>query len=284
MHRMKRLNIKCFFAKHKWFTRGIRIAAVAAVLITVVYVWHRFGVNISLDATSIGVIGTLVGAVVGGVFSLLGSIYVNRSQQRATYDIKRKNTIYKPLYDELVNMKENVLTQNPFPSYIEFKVGPQTITPHPQYAAWIRIKGDTRYLETPVILKDQMEKMYAAIDAYMTARGEAGLQMNTVFNEILSKNGTGTNISNIESVIDTAVLKNDKDYNLCQDSEWFIAGKQKLSHDKQMKISSEMYEAAENDKIIVKCRDTYKALLEEQDKAIDILSHLIQLVLYKYEG
>ena len=50
-----------------------------------------------------------------------------------------------------------------------------------------------------------------------------------------------------------------------------------------MKISSEMYEAAENDKIIVKCRDTYTALLEEQDKAIDILSHLIQLVLYKYE-
>lgn len=77
---MKRLNIKCFFAKHKWFTRGFLIAAVAAVLITVVCVWHRFGVNISLDATSIGVIGTLVGAVVGGVFSLLGSIYVNRSQ------------------------------------------------------------------------------------------------------------------------------------------------------------------------------------------------------------
>ena len=128
-----------------------------------------------------------------------------------------------------------------------------------------------------------MEKMYVAIDAYMTARGEAGLQMNIVFNEILSKNGTGTSICNIESVIDTAVLKNDKNYNICQDSELFIADKQKLSAEKQMKISSEMYEAAENDKIIVKCRDTYTALLEEQDKAIDILSHLIQLVLYKYE-
>ena len=281
---MKNLKIKCFFAKYKWVARLIRTGIIIIAVALLGSFWQRFDVNISLDAASIGVLGTLIGAVVGGIFSLLGSIYVNRSQQRSTYDIKRKNTIYKPIYDELVNIKENVLSQNPYPLYVEFTVGAQTLTPHPQYATWVRIKNDTRFLETPEVLKDQMEKMYAAIDAYLTARRDASLQMNILFNNILSRNGTGTSIRNIESMIDGSVLSNDRNHNLCENLKFFIDGKRELPLEKQMKISNEMYDAAENDRIIAKCRKAYTEMLDEQDKAIDILSYLIQLVLYQYEG
>lgn len=51
----------------------------------------------------------------------MGSVWVNNKQQKAAQNIKRKNIIYSPLYDELINIQNNILEQNPFPWYIEFE-------------------------------------------------------------------------------------------------------------------------------------------------------------------
>lgn len=82
-------------------------------------------------------------------FSLLGSIWVNAQQRKEELNRKRAQEIYRPLYDELVNIHKNILKENPYPSLIEFRTGHQTMKPHPQYAEWRKIELDSRYLQIP---------------------------------------------------------------------------------------------------------------------------------------
>ena len=42
------------------------------------------------DPTTIGVLGTLLGAIVGGLFSLIGSIYVNNKKIISESEIKKR--------------------------------------------------------------------------------------------------------------------------------------------------------------------------------------------------
>ena len=41
------------------------------------------------------------------------------------------------------------------------------MTRHPQYTAWQRIQNDTRILQTPDILRNQLNKLYASIEDYL---------------------------------------------------------------------------------------------------------------------
>ena len=139
------------------------------------------------NPTLFGGVGTLVGAIIGGFFSLMGSVWVSSKQQRAVHNIKRKNVIYSPLYDELVDIQDRILVENPYPNYIVFQKGMQTIIPHPQFTAWGRIKSDTRYLEVPVILKKQMEQLELAVREYNDIRGKANDEIKKILNKILTK-------------------------------------------------------------------------------------------------
>ena len=42
------------------------------------------------NAGLFGVVGTLLGAFIGGLFSLMGSVWVNNKQQKAAQNIKEK--------------------------------------------------------------------------------------------------------------------------------------------------------------------------------------------------
>lgn len=68
------------------------------------------------------------------------------------------------------------MEKNQYPGYIVFGIGRQTIIPHPQYSAWDRIKNDTRYLEVPSLLKDQMEKLYDTLREYISVRNSQTLK------------------------------------------------------------------------------------------------------------
>ena len=78
----------------------------------ILIIWGIPNVDLSFiveDATLFGVVGTLLGAIIGGAFSLLWSVWINNRQQRAIQNIKRKNVIYSPLYDELIDIQNNIL-------------------------------------------------------------------------------------------------------------------------------------------------------------------------------
>ncbi len=276
---MKRLKIKLFLSKY----RIVMIAAVVALIFSVTWGVLQIGsTKMIVDPTLFGVIGTLLGAIIGGVFSLLGSVWVNSKQQRALQNVKRKNVIYSPLYDELVDIQNNILQRNPYPNFIVFEKGPQTILPHPQFSAWGRIKADTRYLEVPSILTKKMEQLEEAIHSYQSVRYKANEDIQNILNDVLRNNNLSTcSISNIGSVISGDILSQNK-ADIYRKA--MIAEEDEIDENTKEKVNKEIYWKCDNAQAVIEVRNKYKAWLNLQNQIIEMLSVLIRLVLVKYEG
>ena len=179
------LKLKYYFSK---FKICIYICGVILVLFTFVTLLRQVNLFTRADSqTLLGIIGTLLGAVIGAVFSLLGSIWVNTQQRKEELNRKRAQEIYRPLYDELVNIHKNILKENPYPSLIEFRTGHQTMKPHPQYVEWQKIKLDSRYLQTPTEFKRQMERLFGALDGYLTKRKRASDEVKRILDSVLEE-------------------------------------------------------------------------------------------------
>lgn len=130
---MEKLKFKIYVYKYRKIL-AIIFTFVVIFFLVKIYKSYNFK-RIKNNPTTFGVIATLLGAVIGGVFTLLGSIWVNKREQKSIYNLRRKNIIYNPLYDELINIKSNILEKNQYSSHIVFGIGQQTIIPHPQYSA-----------------------------------------------------------------------------------------------------------------------------------------------------
>ena len=179
------LKLKYYFIKFK-----VYIYICGAVLVLLVFAVLLRKVNPFTRADSqtlLGIIGTLLGAVVGAVFTLLGSIWVNTQQKKEEWNRKRAREIYRPLYDELVNIHRNILKENPYPVLIEFRAGHQTIKPHPQYVEWRKIELDSRYLQVPMELKKQMERLFEAVDDYLIKRETASDEVKRILDSVLEE-------------------------------------------------------------------------------------------------
>lgn len=113
---MKKLKVNFWLQKHRKLL--LLVMLFVALYMTIVGMTKMDFCTLTENAGLFGVVGTLLGAFIGGVFSLMGSVWVNNKQQKAAQNIKRKNIIYSPLYDELINIQNNILEQNPFPWYL----------------------------------------------------------------------------------------------------------------------------------------------------------------------
>lgn len=278
---MKRLKMKFFISKH----RIVIIAALVTALVSAV-TWGVLQIDcdrISEDSTLFGVIGTLLGAIIGGVFSLMGSVWMNSKQQRALQNVKKKNVIYSPLYDELVDIQNNILQKNPYPGYISFENGPQTIVPHPQFSAWGRIKADTRYLEVPAILTKKMEQLEESIHGYQSVRDKADEEIQRILNDVLEDNNLGTcRISNIGRVLSGNILSQNRTDIYHEAME--MREEKDIDEITREKINKEIYDKCDNSQVVIEARKRYKEWLNIQNHAIEMLSVLIKQVLVKYEG
>lgn len=278
---MKRLKVNFFMQKHKKFL--FFIVTIIGVVFGVFAIKKINGEMISNNPTMFGVAGTLIGAVIGGFFSLMGSVWVNSKQQKATQNIKRKNVIYSPIYDELVDIQNRILIGNPYPTMIRFEKGMQTMLPHPQFSAWGRIKADTRYLEVPELLSKQMEQLEEAICKYRSIRGKVSNEIQEIFNNILRKNGlVECSIVNIGGVISGDILSDERMdiYGKAMEFD----GEKKLDNSIKMKINSEIYDLCNKNQIVLETRLCYENWLKIQSETIQMLGLLIRQVLLKYEG
>ena len=267
--------------KHRRVIWGVSVCA--GILFMVLFMQKIEIQLVTSNPTMLGVMGTLLGALIGGAFSLMGSIWVNSKQQRAVQNIKRKNVIYSPLYDELVDIQDNILERNPYPSYIEFKKGMQTIMPHPQFSAWGRIKADTRYLEVPDILRKQMERLESTIHVYQAIRYDVNDELKNILNSVLIENKLNQcTIMNIGDVISKDVLA-DKNVDIYH-SAMEIGEEKVLDETIRQKINSQIYERAEKNQKVIEVRKRYYDWINTQQQTIELLGLLIKQVIQKYEG
>lgn len=278
---MKRLKLRFFLTKY-------RIIIIVLIVISLVGV-VTFGVlqidsdKIMGNSTLFGVIGTLLGALIGGVFSLMGSVWVNSKQQRAVQNVKRKNVIYSPLYDELVDIQDHILKKNPYPNYIFFKKEIQTILPHPQFTAWRRIKSDTRYLEVPDVLVKQMEQLEESIHYYQEVRQKANDEIQNILNSVLKDNNLNTcSLINVGSIISGDILNQNEIDIYHKTME--IGNEKTIDEFTREKINKEIYYRCNNAQAIIEVRKKYKEWLNIQRQTIEMLSILIKQILVRYEG
>lgn len=278
---MKKLKIKLFFRKRRKVVNCILLVLFTLLAISVIKM--SCVQQITVNQTTFAVIGTLLGALIGGFFSLYGSILVNFKQQRRLQNINRKNVIYSPLYDELVDIQDNILIQNPYPDYILFKKSKQTIRPHPQFTVWGEIKLDSRYLEVPDILSKQMDKLESAIINYSSVRANVNSAAAKIFNTTLSENDLPQHkLTHIGSYISQALLAG-LETDVYDQSLAF--GTERITDElTKQKINSQIFEKANHDETILDVRQKYTEWLKIQKETIELLSLLIRQIIQEYES
>jgi protein-S-isoprenylcysteine O-methyltransferase Ste14 len=233
----------------------------------------------------LGVYGTLLGALIGGTFTLIGSVWVNNRHIKAQTNIKRKNLIYRPLYDEIVEIHNIILVENPFPNYVVFEKRQQTMTRHPQYTAWQRIQNDTRILQTPDILRNQLNKLYASIEDYLKNRYVVNEVIKGTLNKILIEEiNLSCPITNIGDVISHDILL-DNNKNFFVDKSLFFNEEdiKEFTQEKLELVNIKIYEECSQLKEVVKIKQLYNKWLQEQENTIELLSILIKTINLKYE-
>ena len=238
----------------------------------------------SWSGETLAVIGTLLGAIIGGVFTLMGSIYVNKKQIKAQTYIKRKNLIYKPLYDELCKIENDVLATNPYPSMIFFETLDRTSKNHPQYTVWGRIKSDTRYLETPQILIKEIDKLFEKIEEYLKVRNSNNEMMTELANNILQDViGTKCSIINLGDSIIKYALK-DTGEEVFKIYENCLKEKVEVTDEQWIQADEKFYKVCRKNEKILDIKSAKQEWVSQQKKVIEILTDLIQYVNIKYEG
>ena len=174
-------KIKLFWEKYK-VVGMVFFVSIATILCLLVFplLYCGFG---NVSETTKGIIGTVIGAIVGGNFTLLGSLIINQNTQKTQNARRRKIEIYKPLYDE-IKANDKILKSNPYPNFIAFEKIQQDENPNcPHYIEWGKIENDTRIFEVPQDLKNAMGKLYEVIGNYEKQRDLAARALYYIYEE-----------------------------------------------------------------------------------------------------
>lgn len=281
---MRNIKIKVFFARHRKIVSMICLAFCITFLTILSMKFNLISRIGGLSGNFVAVGGTLLGAVIGGVFTLIGSVYVNQRQLKAQTHIKRKNLIYKPLYDELCEIQNDILVGNPYPHRIVFWKEEQGWHRNPQYTVWGRIKSDTRFLETPQCLVEEVELLYQRINEYIKIRSGGTDFLTKIINDIMQETvNAQCKIINIgDSLIGDALKDSGRD--IVEYLYYGLKNDGGISDDQREQINKKFYEACKENETIIKIQKAREAWDIQQKKVIELLTDLIQYVNIRYEG
>lgn len=226
-----------------------------------------------------GSFSALLGALVGGFFSLAGSIGVAKMQQKSQREILKKNTIYKPLYDELMSNTDILKDENPFPTEIWCDVNPRTIIASPSFMTWNRIQRDNRLLDVPESIQGKMDELEKIITQYLNLRKSVGNSVQKISNEILEQQGKkGIAFINAGDVISGAVLNCKIDTLLACIAEF------NGESEKNKKIAMIVYNTCLENCDIQRIKKLQKDWYNMQNYILDDLAIRIKYISMKYEG
>lgn len=232
----------------------------------------------NLDPTKIGVLGTLFGALIGGIMSLFGSVWVNSKRQKAKKYIMRKNLIYSPLYDELVKKKEEAFSEQRYPTDVKFVKDEQRLIGLIEFSAWERIKSDTRYLEAPNELIQQMKLFQETVEQYLSALEDTALEVETIIKEVFEENGKPVQTFDRLAKRVASIIMSENNENLYYE---ICHGKEDTETSK--KIDAEIRKKVKENPKAKKLEEAYNSWESVHEQTIEFLGLMIQQVLTKYE-
>lgn len=110
----------------------------------------------SLKILSDPFLSTLLAAILGGALAFYGSVYVQKSELRAQASIRRRDEIYIPIYNELLDLQSNLIE---FPCPSGFTLNENVGYPNdPKFLVWNKFKTDYRKLQVPKILSSAFDE------------------------------------------------------------------------------------------------------------------------------
>lgn len=232
-----------------------------------------------------GLVGSLLGALVGSMTSFIGVIFTQRKQSESQAMIAKKNTIYRPLYDELVKIRE-ILKINSFPAHFAFEAGWQTMLPHPQFGAWERIKTDSRRIQVPKYLDELLEEYTVTVNKYLKSRPKSALDTQVEINKILEeKFNTQTTIKNLGDVLLGTILENNRDRSIMKNYvNNALNPKLNITDEDLLILDNLIYERCNEIESVKETKRIYNVSLDELDNIIGCLTIIIDLVNKKFEA
>lgn len=275
-------RVKLFCIRYR---RWVNLLGAFLGLCVIIYIMPKFEselTKIYKSATLVGVISTLLGAVVGGIFTLIGSISVSKHQQKAQTQIRRKNVIYKPIYDELLKNHSEFSPKEPYTGIIvvgENYYGYRNI---PQYSAWNRIKSDSRRLEVPPNLAKELDVLETLIKKYDDQRHAASVSIEKNLNTALSTEAQAhCTIQNSGDVLIGFVLAQ-KEFDLFQELVFAVTPKIE-DKQKQKEIQELFLRKCKYDQSVCLVYNYYDEWKTQEEKVITLLELTIRQISMRYE-
>lgn len=272
-------KIKLFFARKKIYKGILYILLIILGLYCLAKLYNNYYAHIS--ETSKVVIGTVFGAFIGGFFTLFGTLMINKSTQKASTAIKRKNIVYKPLYDELMEIHYEVLKNNPYPSHVEFEKKAKTTNKIPEYTVWRRISMDTRFFEVPQKLKDAMCDLYKAIEVYQDKYKKAEIVLDKLYREAIYEIAEVKipDKTNVGSVFLSDVLSGNR-----PDNDILLWLNKSADDNQADKMWHYLINSVNCNDELKCCIETKKEWEKKEEYVINMLGVYIQYIIEKYEG
>lgn len=280
-------GIKYFFTKYRKQVRLVLV--ITAIILIAKFMANPIVANflevikkLNISSSLIGVIGTLFGAIIGGIISWRGSIRVAHEQQKAQTYIRRKNVIYKPLYDELAEMHYNGHKTNPYSTKFELVKTYNTSSNASIIGAWNRIKSDSRYLETPKKIKKYMELYDKNVEEYFKAREEAEVAISEIINDVWQQKFQTANMRGLGKYILPKLMK-DEPVELCEEVSSYMSGKKEIDASTKAEIENEIRTRCSDNESYKECKEKYKQWCDTEEETLKFLGLMIKKIAALYE-
>lgn len=274
----KKLKIKL------WLQENKKILWLLELIFTIILVF-LFGNKIKIpkikfSSEAIGVTGTLLGAFIGGFFSLAGSVWVAKMQNKAQREVLKKNIIYKPLYDELIK-NDRTLKEYPYPTSVKLNNDRPSYEPMIEFCIWTKIKDDSRFLETPKIIAEKMTQLQQVAEDFIAIKQVAIRELNGCWKESQIKFGIEPEgYSSMGEWNLAIVLEPDKEIAL----EKLNKRMNGLRNSYDIKILRNFNDNCRKNQKILEADCMKMLYIKKQTEMIEILTKYIKYVDLRYEG
>jgi hypothetical protein len=124
-----------------------------------------------LSSISNPVVSSLAGTLLGGAIGFFGSVHVQKRQVRSEAAIRRRDEIYTPLYEELLELRQH-LHEKPCPDEFNYQMERDAYY-LPKFAVWSSFKHDSRKLQVPKRLAKALDEFVIIIEKYVEAKKDA---------------------------------------------------------------------------------------------------------------
>lgn len=265
----------------------------ALIFILIFYKLLSKTLNETYSHLSLGILSDpakagLLGAIVGGVLTLLGSMYIHKSELKAKGVIIRKDDIYTPLYEDLIKVRKQLaLNEANYPYDFSFNSNSAFYRSLPKFEAWEHINGDVRAIEVPAYLRDGMLSMMNSGEKYLRTYKEASIKLRKLLYAELAKHEELEHLS-AKKINDAGINYRIIDYLLRNERvpadliNEEIQGYADLSEGHRLLVD-EIFDKFYDLKEISTIKKKYKSFFNQIDDLIKSLAKLIGFIQRKFE-